>query len=215
METTIPTSSEVARLVRSPQAQKILAELDRDAERDLDATRTRAVTAITTAQTKSEQETPKLRANLEKARRAVDDAKKALLVAQAAHAEAYSAVLNASNRTTRALGEQQEILQATTPQEAVDFIRWTWVRFDEARTTGRVEATWRTGRRDLFEKIQHHAFGNVPSVTAYIAALKAAREEVLRLVVTEPSRAKIRDRIQQLRRNLPVISEEVVVEGEP
>jgi hypothetical protein len=197
-------------IAESPKAREALDEVRRDRERALDAQRARAAAATAAITKKAVQETPALRARVEKTRQAAVGAEEALKVALGESKQAYSAMLTLSNMTTGALDEQQQIMQATVPQEAVDFIRLTWDLFDEARTTGRVEANWRVGSRQLFQRVEHRALSNVPSLAAYIAALKAAREEVLRLCATEPSRAKIRERIRQLHETLPTVKAEEV-----
>lgn len=209
----LTTPERLARLIESPRAQKMLAELDQDAEREFDAQRTAGVARIREARTRSEREVPKLRVRTDQARQAVLDADRALLAAQHAYGEAASAQANEGYASNSVIGKEEEALRSSAPEEALEFMRWTWTEFDRVRSSGVADLAASTGNPELGQLRRRSYFTNLPSLTAYVAELKAAREDVLRLIVTEPSRARIRQLVEELRQSLPTVHEELVHQG--
>ncbi|TMC50371.1 MAG: hypothetical protein E6J20_17235 [Chloroflexi bacterium] len=204
------TMEQIEKLAESPMVQKAIAESERDAERALDEQRRRDVAAIAAITKASEKEMPGLNAAYERTTAKVDELKKALLAAQQEQGQAFTARLSASNATAQALADRQRSLMGNPPQEALDFVRWSWDRFDQARTSGRVEVTWRKGNRDLGQRVTRYELSNVASLAEYIGWCLAARIEVLQLIsdvrLAEPSRQKIRDRVQELYASEPVVT---------
>ena len=181
MPKTIPTAEKFAQLFESPRAQTLIAELNRDREQELDARRAATIAAIADVQSRAERELPKLRATVDDAQQAVRAAELVLVDARHRSSEAVNTALGASNASSREITEQQAVLQETAPDAAVEFMRWTWDEFDRARRTGETVSAGTTGNRQLFQKVQRRALTNMPSLTSYVEALRAAREEILRL----------------------------------
>jgi hypothetical protein len=200
----------IERLRQTPLARKLIA----DEERDLDAQRAAALAAITDARGRAQREMPPLRARVAKCLDTMRAAEKALTSAQYDYARASRAVTLASDDETSAVTRAEAILVDIAPDAVKEFQRWLWDEFDRLRHGVETYPAGSSGHPALGGRKKTFIHTNSRSVKRYLEAIQAARQEVHRLVLTEPSRAAIEAGLVELQRGLPNSIHMEVVEGQ-
>jgi hypothetical protein len=200
----------IERLKQTPLARKLIA----DDEQELDAQRAAALASIKDARARSQREIPPLRARVAKCLDTMRVAEKALTSAQHEYAGASRAVTLASDDETSAVTKAEAILLDTAPDAVKKFQRWLWDEFDRLRHTVETYPAGSSGHPALGGRKRTFIHTNSRSVKRYLDAIQAARQEVHRLVLTEPSRAVIEAGLNELHRGLPNSIHMEVVEGQ-
>jgi hypothetical protein len=213
MRMIIPTKETIARLIETQHAQKLLTELERDAESELDAQRVAALATIREARARAQREIPALQARVVNRLDNWRAVQKQLLSAEAEHRRAARALTLASDDETSAVTKAEAELIETAPDAVTEISRWLWDEYDRVRRSVETYPAGAIGNPALGQKKRTHVQSNYRSIKRYIDALQAARQEVHRLVLTEPSRAEIEARLVQIQRALPNNIEMEVVEG--